>query len=644
MKTPKPISHAAICWQTDHQGRQVPISADFDDIYFSSTDGLAETQYVFIAQNHLAERFLALFQNPDCHHFVIAETGFGTGLNFLATAALWQQISDQHPNAHPKTLYFISSEKYPLSPNALTQALQAWSEQPTIDYFAQQLIAHYPPAVLGCHRRHFCLNPQQSRHRLVLDLWFGDANDSFEQLANSCPKLVDAWFLDGFAPNKNHELWSDNLFANIHRLSHTETTLATFSAAGDVRRKLIAINATPAKVKGFGHKREMLTACFDQLPPSDNPPATDTALIIGAGVCGLLAAYALACRGTKVTLVDKTAALAGASGNPCALFSPKLSDAAYAHNNLSIMGFLYAYHHYQLLNHQSDTPIFYQTGVVDFLLPTHKNDDKLAHLVNSYPDVLINQSKQLPISSKAKSFHAFLPDSGLVLPNQLAKQILRHPLIDFKIAAIEHFEQTPNGITAHHLHGTITTDIAVVCAGFESHQLHSAIYEGRKIRGQVSWLHDTALHTQLDALHPAIKYDGYACIIPKGSTVADHAVLFGASFVRNDESCDVRIDEHRFNLDKLQFILADAHISPHTLQGRASIRCQTPDYHPIVGKIADRLYAMTAMGSKGFSVAALCSEVLAAMIFDEPMPITHTLAQKLAPNRARLQIPLDLHH
>lgn len=671
-KQPNPIHHAPIQWQTDAQGRPIPISCAFDDVYFSKQDGLAESQYVFIAQNRLAERFHALFNHENehhdeqyhhehRHHFVIGETGFGTGLNFLAVCALWQKLSCQYPNAHPKTLYFVSTEKYPLSQDNLSQALHIWQDEPSINAFAEQLIGQYPVAVAGCHRRHFQTGNQ---HRLVLDLWLGDASDSLASLADSCPKVVDAWFLDGFAPSKNHALWSETLFAHIAKLSHQGTTLATFSAAGQLRRQLLAIGASPSKVKGFGKKREMLRASFDHIAhhhtvhrnttrhntthhntPS-NPPkpkAIRTALVIGAGVCGLMSAYALACRGIKVTLLDKVAPLAGASGNPCALLSPKLTAVQHTHDNLSTMGFLYAHHHYHHLNRTSTQPIFYQTGVVDFLLPTRKAAEQLADWVASFPDTLINQHKRLT----SQDFHAFLPLSGLVLPPVLAQHILSHANIEFCCADIKQLCTHTSHAIAHHAHGQYTGDIAIVCAGFESHRIHPAIYQARSIRGQLSWLCDKHLSTQLQRHHSVLKYDGYACVLP----TCPETVLFGASFGRNDHSCDIRPSEHQANWDKLQAKLSDfdnqlddrpniSDINCHAIQGRASIRSQTPDYHPMVGRLEHRLYVMSATGSKGFSVAGLCAESLMAQIFDEPMPITHHLVQKLAPNRPRLQIPL----
>lgn len=616
---------AQIHWHKDEQGHTVPVSALFDDVYFSKSNGLLESLYVFGTQNRLPERFLACFDNNT--PFVIAETGFGTGLNFLMACKLWSDIAKDHKSC-PR-LHFISTEKYPLTQADLSQALSAWgNEIPSA--LMDELIEAYPLPLLGCHRRHL---GRALGLNIVLDLWLGDAAESLDTLSQqpTSPK-VDAWFLDGFAPKKNQELWSPALFDSLAKLSKKDTTLATFSVAGTVKDGLGRVGAVLKKAKGFGKKREMLTASFEHLPlPLKTTPKN--AVVVGCGVAGLMSAYALANRGIKVSIIDRQPPLAGASGNPKALLSPKIGADA---QQLSLVGFLYAQHLYQTLNHSHT--VFERTGVIDFMLPTQKPPHKLKALVDAYPKALVHTFKHSTLGSVFDGhYKAFLPSAGLIDPQALADKVLAHPNIGFDIHCAKACT-TQNQNSTHVAIETLKAqaDIVVICAGFESHKLHNAIFECRKIRGQVSWVDDPNLaEAYRNAVPASLKYDGYACAF-------DNTVLFGASFVRNSTDTMPNPDEHQDNLAKLGAVVpALANIDPTKLQGRASIRGQTPDYHPMVGQIEQGVYVNSAYGSKGFGLAPLCAEVLAGLVCHEALPLSGTLINKLSPKRARLLTPLE---
>lgn len=219
---------------------QQPYSLDFDDVYYSSDDGLAETDYVFIQHNQLSQRFSQLEKS----HFTIIETGFGTGLNFFCAA--------QHFLAHaPKdaTLQFISIERYPLTIDDFIKANRYWF---VFEQMVQQLASTYTQLTDGLNKLSCCDN------RIQLDLWIGDVNQRLPQIQTP----ADAWFLDGFAPAKNSDMWSASLFNEIARLSQPSTTFATFTSAGDVRRHLQAVGFKVRKAAGFGKKREMLHGIY----------------------------------------------------------------------------------------------------------------------------------------------------------------------------------------------------------------------------------------------------------------------------------------------------------------------------------------------------------------------------------------------
>lgn len=353
-----PISNAQLLWDDEGQ----PISDLFGDVYFSKANGLEETRHVFLKHNQLPERFAAL---ADTAHFTIAETGFGSGLNFLAAWDLWLKTAPVSAQLH-----FVSVEKFPLNASDLKRALALW---PELADLANRLIETYPIFInTGFYRLKF-LNG-----RINLTLIIDDAAVGFSHLLATPHPLfahtgskIDAWFLDGFAPAKNPQMWSDALFDCINKLSTTNTTIATFSAAAIVKNGLKNAGFSIEKVAGFGRKREMVKAVFNgerqELNPADfinrrsfspypvpwpihnNKPIfhDKRAVIIGGGLAGCHTARALAERGWQITLLEQHTALAQeGSGNPQGVLYAKLSpmNEAQAAFNLASLQYALAFY------------------------------------------------------------------------------------------------------------------------------------------------------------------------------------------------------------------------------------------------------------------------------------------------------------
>jgi tRNA 5-methylaminomethyl-2-thiouridine biosynthesis bifunctional protein len=217
-----------------------PYSLDFCDVYYSSDDGLAETEYVFIKHNQLVERFSSLHAAT----FTIIETGFGTGLNFFCAS---QQFLQHAPS--DAFLRFISIERFPLKAEELIKASSHW---PVFGELVTQLYTPYATLKDGLNSFNICQN------RIQLELWIGDVSECLPNINTP----TDAWFLDGFAPAKNGDMWSDHLFIEMARLSISNTTFATFTSAGQVRRQLEAVGFNVSKAIGFGKKREMLYGIY----------------------------------------------------------------------------------------------------------------------------------------------------------------------------------------------------------------------------------------------------------------------------------------------------------------------------------------------------------------------------------------------
>ena len=217
-----------------------PFASEFQDVYFSTDNGLLETDYVFLQGNHLAERWL----DSDLKTFNIAETGFGTGLNFLCVVNTWLSTSPMNAKLH-----YISAEKYPLSLQDISTALNLW---PQLKAVSEPLLAQYKNLISGSNTIFLYDN------RVQLSLLIGDATACFSKVTYQ----VDAWFLDGFAPAKNPDMWQIELYQQMARLSNASTTFATFTSAGNVRRGLMNAGFNVRKRTGFGKKREMLIGNF----------------------------------------------------------------------------------------------------------------------------------------------------------------------------------------------------------------------------------------------------------------------------------------------------------------------------------------------------------------------------------------------
>ena len=678
---PNVITSAKIAWQNDDAGNQVPVSWEFGDVYFSHADGLAESRHVFLAHNQLPER-LANLADKQC--FTVAELGFGTGLNFLATWQLWRQLRAQQPHLTSARLHFITTEKYPIPLNDLTQILALWAQRaPELAKLIEGFLANYPPLIAGCHRLNFIDD------NITLDIWLGDASDSLASLETEISinrPHVDAWFLDGFAPSCNETLWAESIFTQMQRLSHTGTTAATYSCASIVKRGLQTHGFIIKKVKGFGRKREMLTAVMagitDFLPTeslaiesvslnddsnaSIYPNLPSHTVVIGAGVAGLLTAWTLANRGIAVTMVDKVAPLAGASGNPRALLAPNMTPIHHVYEHLHTIGYLYSGRLYRYFNQQAvlqQTPlILEQTGTLDLLIKTNIGTAQIADYPNEMATTITTEEARRLSGLKLKDLadNLYLPQSGLVNPQTLKTIILAHPNINYQQLSVTDVKETADKVTVigdkdsdngnnSQNPVTICADNVVICAAYESHQLDKRIVECRTIRGQLSWF--TPTDEQVAGLPQLpLKYSGYCAPFigqsddPEVNIIAEgqQQFLLGASFVDADASTDIRREENQQNYDKLLEDMPElGNVLPDDTsawQARAGVRTQTIDYHPLVGRLAQsrRIWTLSAMGAKGYALAPICAEALADMMLGCFTPLSAVTLARLSPNRARL--------
>ncbi|OYU06818.1 MAG: bifunctional tRNA (5-methylaminomethyl-2-thiouridine)(34)-methyltransferase MnmD/FAD-dependent 5-carboxymethylaminomethyl-2-thiouridine(34) oxidoreductase MnmC [Pseudomonas sp. PGPPP1] len=643
-----PVSHAQLDW--DDQGR--PHSRVFDDVYFSDKSGLEETRYVFLEQNRLQERFAAL---PEGGRLVIGETGFGTGLNFLCA---WQ-LFEQHAVAGAR-LHFVSVEKYPLNHADLQRALALW---PELQLFAEQLLKQYIAIHQGFQRLVL------DNGRVTLTLLIGDALEQLPQL----DAQVDAWFLDGFAPAKNPDMWTAELFAELARLAAPGSTISTFTSTGWVRRLINAAGFKMKRTPGIGHKWEILRGAFlgwpEGTPPPPNPkpwfarPAPGRgerkALVIGGGLAGCATAASLAARGWQVSLLERHDGLAReASGNPQGVLYLKLSAHGTALSQMIVAGFG---HTRRLLEHLHRGVDWDGCGVLQLAFDA-KEGQRQAQLADAFAPDLLHLLDRDQAQAKAGIALAhgglFFPEGGWVHPPALCEWQARHP----GISVLPHHEvldlrKTDGLWQAWDGDQLLASAPVVVLAGAAEVQRFADL-PLKRIRGQITRLPQTA---ESQALATVVCAEGY--VAPP--RLGEHTL--GASFDFKNEDLTPTTADHLGNLAMLNDISADLTQRLHadaldaaTLQGRAAFRCTSPDYLPIVGPLADAaafadayavlrkdarhtpdtpcpwldgLYVNSGHGSRGLITAPLSAELLAAWLEDEPLPLPRSVAEACHPNR-----------
>ncbi|KAB0516505.1 bifunctional tRNA (5-methylaminomethyl-2-thiouridine)(34)-methyltransferase MnmD/FAD-dependent 5-carboxymethylaminomethyl-2-thiouridine(34) oxidoreductase MnmC [Pseudomonas extremorientalis] len=643
-----PITHAQLDW--DDQGR--PHSRIFDDVYFSDKSGLEETRYVFLEQNRLRERFAAL---PAGGRLVIGETGFGTGLNFLCA---WQ-LFEQHAVAGAR-LHFVSVEKYPLSHADLQRALLLW---PELQPFAEQLLAQYIAIHPGFQRLVL------DNGRVTLTLLIGDALEQLPQL----DAQIDAWFLDGFAPAKNPDMWTAELFAELARLAAPGSTISTFTSTGWVRRLINAAGFKMKRTPGIGHKWEILRGEFLGWPTDTPVPAAAKpwfarppaitgdrhALVIGAGLAGCATAASLAARGWQVSLLERHDGVAReASGNPQGVLYLKLSAHGTALSQLIVAGFGYTR---RVLEHLHRGVDWDGCGVLQLAFDA-KEAQRQAQLAAAFaPDLLhLLDRDQAQARAGIALAHGglFFPEGGWVHPPALCEWQAHQPgvtvLTHHDVLDLRHVDGQWQAWDGEHL--LASASVAVLAGAAEVQRF--ADLPLKRIRGQITRLPQTA---DSQALATVVCAEGY--VAPP--RLGEHTL--GASFDFKSDDLTPTAAEHAENLELLMGISEDLAqrlgadtLEPATLEGRAAFRCTSPDYLPIVGPLADRqafdqayaalrkdarqvpgtacpwldgLYVNSGHGSRGLITAPLSAELLAAWLDNEPLPVPRAVADACHPNR-----------
>ncbi|HYR32801.1 MAG TPA: bifunctional tRNA (5-methylaminomethyl-2-thiouridine)(34)-methyltransferase MnmD/FAD-dependent 5-carboxymethylaminomethyl-2-thiouridine(34) oxidoreductase MnmC [Burkholderiales bacterium] len=561
-----------------------PYSAAYGDVYHSAAGGLAQAEHVFLQGNGLPERWARR------ERFVILETGFGFGLNFLTTWRAWKDDP-----ARCRRLHFVSVEKHPFPLEDLRTLHQ---RHPELKAEASALHARWPLLVGGAHRLEF--------GSVVLTLFFADV-----AVLRELRLAADAIYLDGFAPAKNPEMWTHQVMRSVSRLAARDATLATWSVAGSVREALEATGFAVEKRAGFGGKREMLTGRNNK--NRDNPYFSQgerKAIVVGAGLAGAAVCERLCARGWEVELHERRAEPAQeASGNHAGTFHPMVTSDDSIFARLTRAGFLYALRNWERLGGAR----YDQCGVLQLA----RSDKEMGAQQKAVMGLPAHYAQF--VTREEASEHAGVPvaapglwfaESGWIKPRTL----VRAQLDACGERLTRRFNSTMDKLPAGRM--------VILANSAEAPKLCPVPHlRLRRVRGQLTYV-------PADALEPP------RAVVLRGGMVLppiDGVCVVGATYDLEDEDAAVREDSHAGNLERLRNILG-VEVKAKT-EGRVSFRAVTPDRLPVVGKITDGVYAAFAYGSRGIIWSTLAAEIIASELEGEPLPVEASLARALEPGR-----------
>ena len=634
----------------------MPVSRATGDIYFSTVDGLSESQYVFVEGNQLPARW---HDHDNQQPFVIGEIGFGSGLTACLTLETWRQHRPVN-----RQLHYLAVEQSPLLPQDMRRALAPW---PSLTPTLTRLLDHWPDPLTGCHRRCF---PDWG---VTVDFWWGDASEILSDLASHGRQWVDAWYLDGFSPSTGTGPWCTEVYAGMAALSKPQATLATFSVARDVRAGLSEAGFAVEKRPGFAGKRDTLRGALSRSAPTpavmtpwDLNPAPQFyrhALVIGAGLAGAHTAHALASRGIAVTVLEANTCAGGGSGNLQGITYTRLSHRHNPLSDFSVSAFSFATDHYRRLHRAGALRDNLDVGWGGYI-QLHDTDETLEHLASvlalapDFARVLSADEISDTIGVRPRCGGIHYLRGGWLDPRAVCQGLLAHPLITLR----EHcgpvqLRQLPHDVwQASNTAGDVLSEAPLVVVATAHAALTEPGFEWLPltvIRGQTTHLPTSAILSQLPI---PLCDQGYLPPARQGV----HCI--GASFGPGDAHIDERATEHRHNIAMLQQALPDLDLTraDDDWQGHVALRCNSNDYLPVAGMLPalepfnqrydrirhDRkqvidspapvrpgLAVLTSLGSRGLSAAPLAAEILVDQLLGTVPPVPRYLQRAIAPAR-----------
>jgi len=567
------------------------LSSRFGDIYYSVAGGIEESEHVYLYGNKILERFRSGGTT------VVGELGFGTGLNCLLTLRAFKE--SHRPGSR---LIYLAYEKYPIEQAKFAEILNGFGIDRLI---CEEIIRGYPHPVEGLHLINLSSLP------VSIYLYLGDAEDKLAETSG----LVDAWYLDGFAPDKNPELWSTPILKEISRLSHSGTTFGTYTVSSAVRSSLSALGWSVQKVPGVGKKREVLTGIYASGAAKVISSSAKRVAVVGGGIAGAFAASALSRRGVEVTLFEKSGTLCGAaSGNLKAAVFPYLSSERERRHRLYLTGFQYLERELERLD------LAVEPEGALYLPFRERQEDFLDRVLEfQLPSGLM---RRVNVSEGSELAGVPVEREGLFFPGGRALSFSK--LAEVLLAGVEIRYQEFSGADL------IDFDAAVLASG-ASIESESQLFSEElnlllaPVLGHVGLID---ADEESGALRTILCGDGY--LIPDSGA----GVMVGATYFRGvRETAEDPAPRLEAIANKLL-----SHRKRVVRGIRAGVRATTRDRMPIVGKLnfesnAVPIFGTLGHGSRGGVSAGLVGESVAAEICAEPLPIERTILSGLTPAR-----------
>ena len=578
---PQPLAPAALAF---HEG--TPYSAAYGDLYHSAAGGPAQARHVFLQGNALPARWAGR------RRFVILETGFGFGLNFLVTWQAWRRDP-----ARCEQLHYVAIEKHPFA----LPDLQVLHDKYDFKTEAAELHARWPLLVPGAHRL------ELDGGKVVLTLFFADIG-----VARDLRLSADAFYLDGFAPARNPDMWSPQVMRALSRLAAAGATAATWSVAAPVRTALEATGFAVEKRKGFGDKKEMLVAT--SMRGMEVPELKSRrAVVIGAGLAGAAVCERLCARGWEVELYERHAAPAQeASGNHAGTFHPIVTPDDSVFARITRAAFLHSLARFKRFENLRWDPC----GVLQLARDAKEEASQRASIAAlalppDYAQYVTRAEASAHAGVPVAAAGLWFPQAGWIKPPSLVGALLEacgERLTRHFSESVEKLPQSPHVILANSAEAT---------------KLHSVPHlRMRKVRGQLT--HVSA--AQIDAPRVVVLRGGMVLPAVEGICVV------GASYDIDDEDAAPRAESDAGNVERLKRILPGTPL-PGSLQNRVGFRAVAPDRLPVAGKIDEGVYGAFAYGSRGLIWAALAAEIIACELEGEPLPLEGKLLDAMGPLR-----------
>ena len=639
---------ADLTWDADN----IPFSSRWGDRYFSAAGAREESLAVFHNQSRLLERW----RDSEC--FVIGELGFGSAINLLLAWQLWRESSAEGVRQKGARLHYISCEATPMSPDSMRRAFGQW---PELAELGERLLQQWPIALSGVHRLNLGDN-------LFLTLLIGDVRETLPTIEAQ----VDAWFLDGFAPSCNAEMWEEGVVSQVARLSSSEATVATYTVAGVVRRNLERYGFTIEKRPGFGRKSEMLFGVFRGEPKARKKAAAPRRVaVLGAGLAGAAAARSCALRGAEVEIFDRESELArGASGNVAGIVMPHVAFPQEAMSRWYRSAYASFLSHLRELEIEGASIAGSRCGVVRLA-----TSDRFRRFYNEllqaggdgpYIEALPEGelSRHAGVTVKGDGF--FIPHGGWVSPRDLTDAELStrlSPMGEGRVGSIVF----RGGVEISSLcrigerwqvlatDGEVLTEVdsVIISLGPETLSLQMTSWLPlESVRGQII----TVPSPKNSQLKSVLCYDGY--LIPD---VSGRDVV-GATFDHNNSCAEADPEQSAALLRRLSpWTEQPFEHSLEAADSRVSFRAMSRDRLPLVGPLPDLaslaawrppfrneseildcvvpgVYLSVGHGSRGIISSHLAGEILAHYIYADPAPIERELLRASLPQRFALRI------